>query len=376
MGKGGLCKLFVDDCESWQAPVDADDLFGVLETWEECINGLGGRRDGIVPSATAAAFSRPSGVPVAGVAGAQASALCARPTLGARRRCCGCTDEKFKGAPVRKKHKGSASAAAPPAADDGVDDGEAKTSHITVERNRRKQMNENLAVLRTLMPCFYVKRGDQASVIGGVVDYIKELQEVLHALEAKKHRKVYTEQVLSPRPTAPSTRPPPLSPRQFMIKSVPLPLPLSPRLTVPISPGTPTPGSPYPCLSHLNAYISPAMTPTTSSSLSHDIVPRPYLPTLDSIVTELTAARPAGFLLPDVKVEFAGPNLVLKTMSHRAPGQVIKIIAALESLSLEILHVSISAIHDTVVHSFTIKIGIECELTAEELVHTIRQTFL
>lgn len=33
-----------------------------------------------------------------------------------------------------------------------------RMSHITVERNRRKQMNEHLAVLRSLMPCFYVKR--------------------------------------------------------------------------------------------------------------------------------------------------------------------------------------------------------------------------
>lgn len=33
-----------------------------------------------------------------------------------------------------------------------------RISHITVERNRRKQMNEHLSVLRSLMPCFYVKR--------------------------------------------------------------------------------------------------------------------------------------------------------------------------------------------------------------------------
>lgn len=37
-------------------------------------------------------------------------------------------------------------------------DGQQRMSHITVERNRRKQMNEHLTVLRSLMPCFYVKR--------------------------------------------------------------------------------------------------------------------------------------------------------------------------------------------------------------------------
>ncbi|KAG2389783.1 Transcription factor SPEECHLESS Basic helix-loop-helix protein [Vigna angularis] len=33
-----------------------------------------------------------------------------------------------------------------------------KVSHITVERNRRKQMNYNLSVLRSLLPSFYAKR--------------------------------------------------------------------------------------------------------------------------------------------------------------------------------------------------------------------------
>jgi transcription factor SPEECHLESS len=33
-----------------------------------------------------------------------------------------------------------------------------KNSHINVERNRRKQMNEHLSVLRSLIPCFYVKK--------------------------------------------------------------------------------------------------------------------------------------------------------------------------------------------------------------------------
>lgn len=37
-------------------------------------------------------------------------------------------------------------------------EGQQRMSHITVERNRRKQMNEHLSVLRSLMPCFYVKR--------------------------------------------------------------------------------------------------------------------------------------------------------------------------------------------------------------------------
>jgi transcription factor SPEECHLESS len=223
-------------------------------------------------------------------------------------------------------------------------------------------------------------QGDQASIIGGVVDYIKELQQVLRSLEAKKNRKAYADQVLSPRLGAAAASPRPL------VKSMP---PISPRVAVPISPRTPTqPGSPYnyvlscgagggtgrpPHPSAAAAYMmttSPAMTPTASStSCSSPYHPSsqdnrqqhcsPYLPALDSIVTELAAhAAARAAALPDVKMEFAGPNLVLKTVSRRAPGQALKIIAALESLSLEILHISVSTVDETMVHSFTIKVYI------------------
>ncbi|XP_066325465.1 transcription factor SPEECHLESS-like [Miscanthus floridulus] len=377
----GLCELVVDDhCKLRHRLSGAEDLFSIIgTTWEERTNGAGDGGGG-GSSAAMQAYSQSS----------TAGAVGARPS-GNRR-----TGDKEKGsAPVQKKHKGSA------VTDDAAaDEGEAKMSHITVERNRRKQMNEHLAVLRSLMPCFYVKRGDQASIIGGVVDYIKELQQVLRSLETKKHRKAYAEQVLSPRPAGSVSA---ASPRPLVVKSTP---PLSPRVAVPISPRTPTPGSPYkpaaasgaagtgscrlPYLAAA-AYMaaSPVITPTSSSSsYSYDQQQQhystqttTYLPTLDSLVTELAAqagCRPAaaGLTIPDVKVEFAGPNLVLKTVSHRAPGQALKIIAALESLSLEILHVSVSTVDDTMVHSFTIKIGIECELSAEELVQEIQRTFL
>uniref|UniRef100_M8BYR3 Transcription factor MUTE n=1 Tax=Aegilops tauschii TaxID=37682 RepID=M8BYR3_AEGTA len=48
-------------------------------------------------------------------------------------------------------------------------------SHIAVERNRRRQMNDHLKVLRALTPAFYIKRCDQASIIGGAIEFIREL---------------------------------------------------------------------------------------------------------------------------------------------------------------------------------------------------------
>ncbi|KAJ0772242.1 putative transcription factor bHLH family [Helianthus annuus] len=230
-----------------------------------------------------------------------------------------------------------------------VEDGQQKVSHITVERNRRKQMNEHLTVLRSLMPCFYVKRGDQASIIGGVVDYITELQQVLQSLESKKQRKVYND-VLSPRPSPLSPRKPPLSP-------------------LPISPRTPQPVSPYRArLQQPPSYLQPSLMvnmtldPSPSSSSSNS-----------DIVNDLAANSKSS--IADVEAKFSGSNLVLKTISPRLPGQATKIVSVLEDLSLEILEAGINTVDETMVNSFTIKIGIECQLSAEDLVQHIQQTF-
>ncbi|CAA7397404.1 unnamed protein product [Spirodela intermedia] len=228
-------------------------------------------------------------------------------------------------------------------------EGQMRMSHITVERNRRKQMNEHLSVLKSLMPCFYVKRGDQASIIGGVVEYIKELQQVLQSLEAKKQRKVYSE-VLSPRPVS-SPRPSPLSPR---------PPPPSPRISLPISPRTPQPGSPYkPRVQQ--SYLSPSISPSLEPSAVFDGA------------TDLSANSRSP--VANVEVKFLGPNVLLKTISPRISGQALRIVAVLERLALEILQVDINTVDDTMLNSFTIKIGIECELSAEDLANEVQQTF-
>lgn len=182
------------------------------------------------------------------------------------------------------------------------------------------------------------------------MDYINELQQVLQSLEAKKQRKVYSE-VLSPR-LIPSPRPSTLSPR--------LP-PISPRLppNLPISPRTPQPSSPYkPRLMPQGYNLSPMPSPCSSSSSPSSIV--------DS-ANELVANSKSA--IADVEVKFSGPNLLLKTISPRIPGQATKIISAIEELSLEILHVSISIIDETMLNSFTIKVTL-CKFKSKQ------QTFI
>lgn len=182
-------------------------------------------------------------------------------------------------------------------------------------------------------------QGDQASIIGGVVEYIKELQQVLQSLEAKKQRKVYSE-VLSPRPVS-SPRPSPLSPRPP--PPSPRPPPPSPRISLPISPRTPQPGSPYkPRVQQ--SYLSPSISPSLEPSA-----------VLDG-ATDLSANSRSP--VANVEVKFLGPNVLLKTVSPRISGQALKIVTVLERLALEILQVDINTVDDTMLNSFTIKVDL------------------
>ncbi|KAF5465636.1 transcription factor MUTE [Juglans microcarpa x Juglans regia] len=184
-------------------------------------------------------------------------------------------------------------------------------SHIAVERNRRRQMNEHLKVLRSLTPCFYIKRGDQASIIGGVIEFIKELHQVLQSLESKKRRKS-----LSPGP-APSPRP-----------------------VLLLQPSTPQ---------------------FDSSTFGFENV------------KELGAC--CNSPVADIEAKISGSNVVLKIVSRRIPGQIVRIVTVLERLSFEVLHLNISSMEDTVLYSFVIKIGLECQLSVEELAVEVQRSF-
>ncbi|CAM0907296.1 unnamed protein product [Alopecurus aequalis] len=202
-------------------------------------------------------------------------------------------------------------------------------SHIAVERNRRRQMNDHLKVLRALTPAFYIKRVDQASIIGGAIEFIRELHTVLEALEAKKKRRL-----CSPTPSP--------SPRSLLTCSTP----------------TSAGGS------------SLDVSPSSNGSSGGACTPAPHGA---GAVKELAACcnSPAA----DVEARISGANVLLRTLSGRIPGQAAKIVALLECLHLEVLQVNISTMDDTVLHSFVLKIGLECQLSVEDVAFEVQQTF-
>ncbi|XP_027361583.1 transcription factor FAMA isoform X2 [Abrus precatorius] len=195
-----------------------------------------------------------------------------------------------------------------------------RMTHIAVERNRRKQMNEHLRVLRSLMPGSYVQRGDQASIIGGAIEFVRELEQLLQCLESQKRRRLLGEaqarQVGDPTLTA---QQPPFFP--------PLPLPNDQMKLVEMETG---------------------LHEETAESKS---------------------------CLADVEVKLLGFDAMIKILSRRRPGQLIKTIAALEDLQLIILHTNITTIEQTVLYSFNVKVASDSRFTAEDIASSVQQIF-
>lgn len=60
--------------------------------------------------------------------------------------------------------------------------------------------------------------------------------------------------------------------------------------------------------------------------------------------------------LADVEVKLLGFDALIKILSRRRPGQLIKTMAALEDMQLDILHTNITTIEQTVLYSFNVKV--------------------
>ncbi|KAF9666099.1 hypothetical protein SADUNF_Sadunf16G0193500 [Salix dunnii] len=190
-----------------------------------------------------------------------------------------------------------------------------RMTHIAVERNRRKQMNEHLRVLRSLMPGSYVQRGDQASIIGGAIEFVRELEQLLQCLESQKRRRLMEDSSLAIQQPAQTAFFPPM------------PLPNDQMKFVDFETG----------------------------------------------LREETAENKS--CLADVEVKLLGFDAMIKILSRRRPGQLIKAIAALEDLQLSILHTNITTIDQTVLYSFNVKIASDSRFTAENIASSVQQIF-
>lgn len=100
--------------------------------------------------------------------------------------------------------------------------------------------------------------------------------------------------------------------------------------------------------------MSPSPTPSPKPLLLLPLPPPVEPPYNFDTVKELSAS--CNSAVADVEAKISGSNVMLRTLSKCRPGQVVKIIAVLEELSFEILHLNISSMEDTVLYSFVIKV--------------------
>ncbi|KAG1342313.1 transcription factor bHLH96 [Cocos nucifera] len=190
-----------------------------------------------------------------------------------------------------------------------------RMSHIAVERNRRKQMNDYLAVLRSLMPPSYVQRGDQASIIGGAINYVKELEQLLQSLEAQKRFKQRSD-------TAPFA----------------------------------------------DFFTFPQYSSSSSRSTNSTVTAAAAAATTNTTIREVMEEnRPA---LADIEVTMVESHANLKVLSMRRPKQLLKLVVGLQNLQLTTLHLNVTTMDQMVLYSFSLKVEDDCQYTSVDEIAT------
>ncbi|GMH00364.1 hypothetical protein Nepgr_002203 [Nepenthes gracilis] len=207
-----------------------------------------------------------------------------------------------------------------------------RITHIAVERNRRRQMNDHLNALRSMMPPSYVQRGDQASIIGGAIDFVKELEQLLQSLQAHKRMRQQSEE--------------------------------------------------------LNGDGSANSSSSSSSSnLLNKLFVESALPLRNSPEDGSCAAEPGGggelFLeenrsafVQEIEAVVIHNHVNLKIECRRRAGLLVKTILALEDLRLTVLHLNITSFQSLAHYSFNLKIEDDCQLrSADEIEGAVHQIF-
>ncbi|KAJ4822023.1 Transcription factor bHLH96 [Turnera subulata] len=190
-----------------------------------------------------------------------------------------------------------------------------RMTHIAVERNRRKQMNEYLAELRSLMPSSYVQRGDQASIIGGAINFVKELEQLLQTMEVHKETKKQPE----------------------------------------VTNGAATP-SPFANFFSFPQYSTRATQPPTAAA------------------EEPVVADQNQWAVADIEVTMVETHANLKILSKKRPRQLLKLVAGLQCLRLSILHLNVTTLDQTVLYSVSVKVEDGCHLsTVDEIATAVNQ---
>nr|CAB3488089.1 unnamed protein product [Digitaria exilis] len=212
-----------------------------------------------------------------------------------------------------------------------------RMTHIAVERNRRRQMNEYLAVLRSLMPDSYVQRSDQASIVSGAIDFVKELEQQLQSLEAQKLA------LQQQRNTAAANRDAAPSP-----PSLPVPTPED---------AAARQEAPPPPFARFFRYPQYAWR--------HAPPPREDTGGAAAVgAEEASRASAVGDVEVGVVVD---AHASLRVMAPRRHGQLVKMVAGMQALGLAVLHLNVTAAPgELALYTLSLKVEEGCSLTTAE----------
>ncbi|RZR93862.1 hypothetical protein BHM03_00022441 [Ensete ventricosum] len=186
-----------------------------------------------------------------------------------------------------------------------------RMAHIAVERNRRKQINEYLAVLRSLMPASYVRRVRFPYPFYFFwLLYLKSITNYFHLLKTVKQR---------------SSSSPSLFADFFSFPQ----------------------------------YSS--TSPCCKNSAADGSAGEPAVENHSAVVAE-------------VEVTTVETHANLKVLSTRRPKQLQNMVVGLQGLHLTTLHLNVTTIDDMVLYSFSLKVEDECLLTsADEIATAVHQ---
>ncbi|KAL3538036.1 hypothetical protein ACH5RR_001402 [Cinchona calisaya] len=188
-----------------------------------------------------------------------------------------------------------------------------RMAHIAVERNRRKQMNEYLSVLRDLVPEGYVQKGDQASIVGGAMNYVKELEQQLQFLDGQNHMndQYYETGILS--------------------------------------------SSSFP----FSEFFSFPQYSTTVTGSENASTTRPITDLASNSWTNRNRLAAA-----DIEVTMVENHANLKVRTKKRPKQLTKMVSGLQSLRLTVLHLNVTTADQIVLYSISVKVENDCKLTS------------
>ncbi|KAL5566130.1 hypothetical protein UlMin_029294 [Ulmus minor] len=183
-----------------------------------------------------------------------------------------------------------------------------RMTHIAVERNRRKQMNEYLSMLKSIMPDSYVQRGDQASIIGGAINFVKELEQQVQFLGAQKEIKSKNSEV-----------------------------------------GVYFPFSEF--------FTFPQYSTQCENSVA-----------MADSAGDLQTNQSSS--IADIEVTMVESHANIKIRSKRRSKQLLKMVSGLHSLRLTILHLNVTTEDGIVLYSLSVKVEDDCKLNSVDEIAT------